>query len=89
MRGHASKRHGSDNNLWREALLKMAAINRRAGLVAIYLVVLAVVRWRRDRKLIRKHRFWVREIFRKREELGMYGTLVPELRIHDREYFFR
>ena len=33
----------------------------------------------------RKHRFWVRKIFMKREELGAFHTLVSELRVSDRE----
>ena len=37
----------------------------------------------------RKHRFWVREMYQKREQLGAFHTLARELRLHDREYFFR
>ena len=36
-----------------------------------------------------KHIFWVRNIFRKREELGEFHPPVQELWNEDREYFFR
>ena len=36
-----------------------------------------------------KPKFWVRSIFQKRESLGEYHRLIQELRIEDREYFFR
>ena len=44
------------NLLWARNGFKMAARNRRAGLAAIYLIVLAVIRRRRERKFRRKHR---------------------------------
>ena len=31
----------------------------------------------------------MRKIFQQREELGMYNTLVQELRLHESEFFFR
>ena len=37
----------------------------------------------------RKHRFWVRAIYQRREQLGLYKTLVQELKHEDRENFFR
>ena len=40
------------------------------------------------RKQIRRRRFWIREIFRRRETQGAYLNLLQELKIHDREYFF-
>ena len=36
-----------------------------------------------------KPRFWIRDIFLKREELGEFHRLVQELKNGDREYFFR
>ena len=68
---------------------KMADVNRRANLLACYLFILLILRRRRARRIPRRHRFWVREIYRKREELGAYHTLVQELRLHDRAFFFR
>ena len=41
------------------------------------------------KKKKRKHRFWVREIYRKREEQGAFSNLLRELRLDDREYFFK
>ena len=37
----------------------------------------------------RPPKFWVRNIFKKREELGEYHHLIQEMSINDREYFFR
>ena len=36
----------------------------------------------------KKNIFWVRQIYKKREELGVFWTLLQELK-QDREYFFR
>ena len=41
------------------------------------------------KKKKRKHRFWVREIYKKREEQGVVSNLLRELRLDDREYFFK
>ena len=41
------------------------------------------------KKKKRKHRFWVRDIYKKREEQGVYSNLIRELQHGDREYFFR
>ena len=51
-------------------------------------------RKRRAKKQLNKQkrsapRFWVRSIFKKRDQLGEYHRLVQELRYEDREYFFR
>ena len=37
----------------------------------------------------RKRKAWVRDIFTKRKELGEYHRLFQELKLSDREYFFR
>ena len=42
-----------------------------------------------ERKKRRKHRFWVRKIFRQRDQKGVFSTLLRELRLGDRENFFR
>ena len=67
----------------------MAAFDERANLVAPYLLVIAVLRSRREKEARRKCRFWICEIFKKREEFGAYHTLVQELRLSDREFYFR
>ena len=48
----------------------MADINRRASLLACYLLILSILRRRRARRIPRRHRFWVRQIYEKKEELG-------------------
>lgn len=57
------------------------------------LLILLLRRIRRKRSIKRKdrkrRRIWVREIFQKRERQGEFHRLVQELKIHDREYFFR
>ena len=37
----------------------------------------------------KKPGFWVRDIFRKREQYGKYSRLVQELKTGDREFYFR
>ena len=54
-RAHTVEELESANLLWARNGFKMAARNRRAGLAAIYLTVLAVIRRRREKKLRRKH----------------------------------
>ena len=42
-----------------------------------------------DGKKKKKRKFWVREIYKKREEQGVFSNLLRELRLDDREYFFK
>ena len=37
----------------------------------------------------RTKRFWIREYLKKRKNYGQFHTLFSELRLSDREYFFR
>ena len=37
----------------------------------------------------RGRRFWVRKIFQERKKYGLYHILTDELRLFDKEYFFR
>jgi len=59
------------------------------------LLLLMLIRRRRrrsegkEKKKWRKKRFWIREIFLRRKELGEYHRLFQELKVSDREYFFR
>lgn len=65
-------------------LFKMAALNRRL------LLILAIYRiYKRNRDRSAKRRFWVRDVFTRRSQLGQYNTLLQELRQNDREYHFR
>ena len=41
------------------------------------------------KKKERKRKKWVRELFRKREEKGAFNNLVQEMKLADRESFFR
>ena len=41
------------------------------------------------KKKKREHRFWVSDIYKKREEQGVFSNLLCELRLGDREYFFK
>ena len=43
----------------------------------------------KKKKKRRKHRFWVREIFKKREQQGVFSNLLQELRLSDREFYFK
>ena len=36
-----------------------------------------------------KKKKWIRELFRKREEKGAFNNLVQEMKLADRESFFR
>ena len=58
-------------------------------LVEASFFVLLVLKKQIDRHKRRRHRFWVREIFQRRNEYGVFYTLMQELRLGDREYFFR
>lgn len=44
---------------------------------------------RKKTKKRRKHRFWVRDIFKQREQQGVFSNLLRELRLGDRECFFK
>ena len=57
-------------NFGAQFTFKMAAENQRENFVASYLLAVAVLRRRRERREGPKHRFWVRKIFQKREEAG-------------------
>nr|XP_058956579.1 putative nuclease HARBI1 [Pocillopora verrucosa] len=59
-----------------------------------FLLLLALVvtlRWRRrqKRRNVKPKRFWVREISRNRKRCGEFHNLVLELRLGDRELYFR
>ena len=56
------------------------------------LAVTAVILLRRVRKrrFKRKPRkLWVRAIFKEREEKGAYYQLINEIRLNDREFYFK
>ena len=86
---NAQSRTGPDGNHFGARFNMMAAFDERAHLVAPYLLVIAILRQRRKREPRRKCRFWICEIFKKREEFGAYNLLVQELRLGDREFYLR
>ena len=80
---------GADNTILAGNSYKMAdTVDLMAALQA-FLLLLVILRRRRTQRQRRKHRFWVREIFQRREQFGWYHTLARELRLSDREYYFR
>jgi len=40
-----------------------------------------------ERKKKRKHRFWIREIYKKRDQQRAFSNLLRELRLGDREFY--
>ena len=59
----------------------------------IFFLQIAVLKknWKKKKKKklkLKKWKYWVREIFRKREE-NVDFTLVQEIKLGDREYYFR
>ena len=41
------------------------------------------------RRKKKKRKVWVRDIFKKRNERGVYHTLVQEMRLNDRDSYLR
>ena len=52
-------------------------------------LVIYVLRLRRRRNAKRPKRFWMREVYRRRQSQGEFNNLVRELRGGDRELCFR
>ena len=52
------------------------------------LLALRRIRLRRKRQK-RRHKMWVWDFLKKRLDFGQFNTIFEELRLHDREYFFR
>ena len=76
------------------AIFKMPAdanerLRRLQLQTGVMLVLMAIQHRRKRQQMVRKHRFWVREIFKNRLQFGSFHTLVQELRLHDREFFYR
>eukprot|EP00794_Sanderia_malayensis_P016397 gene16397-18034_t len=68
------------------------AINNRLMLQRNLILIIGLLRKKKQlltRKKYKKKRFWVRKIFQERERSGHFHALIQELRIHNREYFFR
>lgn len=57
--------------------------------LALLTFVLIDEEHRVERKKKRRHRFWIREIYKQRDKQGVFSHLLRELRLGDRENFFR
>ena len=55
------------------------------GILFLQLVVLSKMK----KKKKKKREKWVRELFRKREEKGAFKNLIQEIKVANRESFFR
>ena len=80
---------GAHNTILAGNSYKMADATDLMAALQAFLLLLVILRRRRRQRQRRKHRFWVREIFQRREQFGWYHTLARELRLSDREYYFR
>ena len=58
-------------------------------LVLWLLLIIILRRQRQYRNNIVRKRKWVRDIYRRRAALGEYANLASELRLSDREFYFR
>lgn len=70
----------------------MAAINFHLLLSSYCQLIIALLRKKRSLLLMskpRKRRFWVRQFLKQRKQQSQYHILVEELRLYDREYFFK
>ena len=66
----------------------MALMNLRA---LLYLRLRLIYVHRRRKSLMKQgeRRFWVREIYRKRDEKVEFNILIKELQLRDHEYIFK
>lgn len=63
----------------------MADSSEEEEAVAALIVIRSIRKKRR-----RKSPFsWVRQIYRERELKGVYNQLLQEMKLHDREFYFR
>ena len=72
----------------------MAAVDRRFILMQILqlnMVLLMMLRRRRRERIAKpkKKRMWMRRLFVERRSKGLYNVLVKDLKLFDREYFFK
>ena len=55
----------------------------------LLIIILRRQRQYRNNIVWKRKRFWVRDIYRRRAALGEYANLISELRLRDREFYFR
>ena len=56
-------------------------------LVALGFIILK--RRERRKKARKSRKMWVREIYKQRENLGIFHTLVQEMALGDRQFYFK
>ena len=54
-----------------------------------YILLKCRFRRKAERKARKKRSLWVRQIYRKREESGIYHTLVQKMALGDRRSYFK
>ena len=57
--------------------------------ISILVLILLKQKRKKKKKISKSRRFWVREIFKKRNQHGLYNNLIQELRFGDREFYFK
>ena len=73
-------------------LSQIGCKSKMADVYLINLLQLLIMRRRRRRELACQRQprtFWIREMFLKRKTHGQFENLVKEIRLNDRETFFR
>ena len=54
-----------------------------------YILLKRSIRRRKEKETGKGRKMWVRQIFKQRENCGIYHTLVQEMSLDDREYYFK
>ena len=57
--------------------------------ISILVLILLKQKRKNQKKINKSRRFWVREIFKKRSQHGLYNNLIQELPFADREFYFK
>ena len=57
--------------------------------IALFSMFLMIHRISKRRNSGKKRRFWVRQLFKQREQCGVFNSLIQEMRFMDREAYFR
>jgi len=60
-----------------------------AIIISTYILLKRRYRRKLERKARKKRSQWVRPIYQQREESGIYHTLVQEMALGEREFYFK
>ena len=63
--------------------------DEEALLYLSYLTLKRKQRRKAERNARKKRSLWVRRIYKQREQCGVYHTLVQEMALGDREFYFK